>query len=57
MKLSPEAIGRFRKAWERTYPNTQLTDAEAQEYASRLLTLVSAVVEGPRRGRGPPFPE
>ncbi len=56
MKLTDAAIGRFRALWEKTYPDRPLTDAQADDYASRIITLVSAVVEAPLlpRGRGPP---
>lgn len=54
MTLSADAIGRFHEVWKKEFPDIELTDAEAQEYASRLITLVRAVVEAQPRGRGPP---
>jgi hypothetical protein len=57
MKLTDAAIGRFRAVWEMEFPSMGLTDAEAQEYAGRLLTLVRVVSEGPPRGRSPPLSE
>jgi hypothetical protein len=57
MTLSAAAIGRF-KVLAKKELNLDLTDAEAGGYATRLLTLVRAVVEAPQpRGRGPPLSE
>lgn len=54
MKLSDETVGRFKALWRERY-HEELSDAEAQEYAGLLITLVQIVVEQPHpRGRGPP---
>jgi len=54
MKLSDDSIGRF-KALVKKELGLELSDAQAEEYANRVLTLVRAVVESPpQRERGPP---
>lgn len=57
MTLSDAAIGRFKVLAKREL-GLDLSDAEAQDYATRLITLVRAVVESPQaRGRSPPLSE
>lgn len=53
MKLTDAAVGRFKELAKQEGIN--LSDDEAREYASRILTLVQVVVESaPQRERGPP---
>ncbi|MEK7218593.1 MAG: hypothetical protein AAB728_03970 [Patescibacteria group bacterium] len=54
MKLSNASIGRFKVLAKREL-GLELSDAQAEEYANRVLALIRAIVESPpQRERGPP---
>lgn len=54
MLIPKESIETFKEIWKRTY-NEEITDAQAQEYGSRLVRLIELVSqplpkEGETRG-------
>jgi len=54
MTISPAGLRRFQELAKREL-GLDLSDAETEEYANRVLTLVRAIVESPpQRERGPP---